>query len=115
MYKEPQQERLRADEKNAVPASDQVDANVQAKPSEPSDCHKTLQPDLTAVQANLPDCYQDVDVIGEGGMGAVFKVIDRRLGKAFAIKMLRLQLVQDRAALRRFESRHHVADVPART
>jgi serine/threonine-protein kinase len=62
-----------------------------------------------AVKANLPDFYTVLSLVGEGGMGAVFRVSDQRLGKEFAVKILRPQLVQDRGALRRFEQEAQAA------
>lgn len=52
---------------------------------------------------NLPEQYEVLSLIGEGGMGTVWKVRDKNLDKIFAIKVLRPWLVEDENALRRFE------------
>jgi serine/threonine protein kinase len=57
---------------------------------------------LRAMTADLPSYYEVMDVLGEGGMGAVFKVRDARLDKLFAIKMLRPEFVHEELALSRF-------------
>jgi serine/threonine protein kinase len=53
--------------------------------------------------ANLPDNYEVISLIGEGGMGAVYKVNDKRLNKPFAVKILRPELIQNKSAVNRFE------------
>jgi serine/threonine protein kinase len=50
----------------------------------------------------LPERYEFISVLGEGGMGAVFKVRDKSLDQIFALKILRPQLMMNAAALRRF-------------
>lgn len=46
-----------------------------------------------AVKANLPDHFEVLELIGQGGAGDVFKVFDRRTNDIFAIKLLRSQLL----------------------
>jgi serine/threonine protein kinase len=62
-----------------------------------------------AVLANLPEQYEVLSMIGEGGMGTVWKVRDKSLDKIFAIKVLRPWLVEDDEALRRFEQEAEAA------
>lgn len=52
----------------------------------------------------LDENYEFMDLLGEGGMGRVFKVRDRSLGKHFAVKAIRPELLEDKATLKRFES-----------
>lgn len=52
----------------------------------------------------LDEKYEFMALLGEGGMGRVFKVRDRSLGKHFAVKAIRPELLEDKAALKRFES-----------
>ncbi len=61
------------------------------------------------VLSNLPDYYEVLAFIGEGGMGTVYKVRDRRLDKIFAIKVLRPQLIEDGNALARFKQEAEAA------
>lgn len=58
--------------------------------------------DLKQVAASLPQ-YDVLDVLGEGGMGFVYKVRDRSLDKVFALKVLKPEFVQDSEAVKRFE------------
>ncbi|MGD9684586.1 MAG: serine/threonine protein kinase [Candidatus Obscuribacterales bacterium] len=52
----------------------------------------------------LDENYEFMALLGEGGMGRVFKVRDRSLGKHFAVKAIRPELLEDKATLKRFES-----------
>jgi len=47
--------------------------------------------------------YELLSLLGEGGMGSVYKVRDRELGKIFALKFLRPELVPDKFVMKRFE------------
>lgn len=51
----------------------------------------------------LDDRYEILGKIGEGGMGTVYKVKDRILEKVFAIKMVKDELLADKAYVKRFE------------
>jgi serine/threonine protein kinase len=55
---------------------------------------------------NAPDfgCrFETLELIGEGGMGIVYKVRDISLKKQFAVKVLRSSLAADKQALKRFQ------------
>ncbi|MCA9802266.1 MAG: protein kinase [Cyanobacteria bacterium HKST-UBA02] len=52
----------------------------------------------------LDENYEFMALLGEGGMGRVFKVRDRSLGKHFAVKAIKPELLEDKATLKRFES-----------
>ncbi len=49
------------------------------------------------------DRYESIDLIGKGGMGAVYKATDRSSGQLVALKILRPELAADKAAVKRFE------------
>lgn len=49
------------------------------------------------------DRYQMIELLGQGGMGSVYKVYDPKLDKQFAVKVLRKELAEDVQAVRRFE------------
>ena len=51
----------------------------------------------------LGDRYEVLSLLGKGGMGAVYKVRDKVLDKLFAIKVLKRELVEDAASVKRFE------------
>ncbi len=69
---------------------------------------REISPEASAL-SNLPDYYQVLSLIGEGGMGTVYKVLDTRLDKVFAVKVLRPQLVADKNALERFKQESQAA------
>ena len=50
----------------------------------------------------VDDRYEVLAVIGEGGMGRVYRVRHRRLGRAFALKALRVDLARDLVLTERF-------------
>ena len=50
----------------------------------------------------VDDRYEVLAVIGEGGMGRVYRVRHRRLGRAFALKALRVDLARDPILTERF-------------
>ncbi len=52
--------------------------------------------------AVVDDRYEVLAVIGEGGMGRVYRVRHRRLGRSFALKALRADLARDSALTERF-------------
>lgn len=56
-----------------------------------------------AVSKNLGARYRVVSLLGRGGMGSVYKVLDTEIGKHFAIKVLNSQLVTDSSSIKRFE------------
>jgi len=58
---------------------------------------------IKAMQQNLPERYQMLSLIGTGGMGTVFKVRDKELGKNFAVKMLKPSLIDTESTRQRFE------------
>lgn len=51
----------------------------------------------------LPDHYQILFLRGQGGMGSVFKILDQRDGKHYAMKVMRTDLATDQAYVKRFE------------
>jgi len=53
--------------------------------------------------ARIADRYVLESVIARGGMGAVYKAIDERLGRTVAIKLLLAELAEDETSIARFE------------
>jgi hypothetical protein len=56
-----------------------------------------------ALAAAVEGRYRVIDMLGRGGMGAVFLVEDLRLGRRVALKLLRPELAEDHAFVRRFD------------
>ena len=54
-------------------------------------------------QPDFAGRFETLELIGEGGMGVVYKVRDPALDKCFAVKILRSHLAKDRQALKRFQ------------
>ena len=46
--------------------------------------------------------YQVIEELGTGGMGRVFRVLDRKLDEEIALKLIRPEIASDRAAVARF-------------
>src|SRR5262249_21711834 len=51
----------------------------------------------------IADRYEIVELLGQGGMGAVFKAIDRHLDRTVALKIIRPELAGNPIILRRFK------------
>ena len=56
-----------------------------------------------SVVSNLGERYEVQSLLGQGGMGAVYKVRDKELQKTFAVKVLNRDLVEDNSSIKRFE------------
>jgi serine/threonine protein kinase len=50
----------------------------------------------------IGDRYDVLSIIGQGGMGTVYKVRDKKLSRDFAVKVLRAELARDDEAVKRF-------------
>ncbi len=87
---------------------------VDASSIEPTPLTQSHAEALKSMSASLPspshntglyidDRYEVLEMIGEGGMGSVYKVKDRVLEKTFAVKLVKPELLKDNIAMKRFE------------
>ncbi len=59
--------------------------------------------DLPSNKPDLGPDFEVCDMLGQGGMGTVYKVFDKRSNSFFAAKFLRKELAEDNYAVKRFE------------
>ncbi len=60
-------------------------------------------PSIVPESPDFDGRFDQIELLGEGGMGLVYKVRDPVLDKLFAVKLLRSSLTRDTQALKRFE------------
>ncbi|HEY9785839.1 MAG TPA: serine/threonine-protein kinase [Candidatus Obscuribacterales bacterium] len=61
-----------------------------------------LPPEAVKLQDEVGDRFEVLAVVGEGGMGTVYKVREKELDKVMAIKLLRPEYAADESAVKRF-------------
>lgn len=67
---------------------------------------ESVDEDQGSSNESLPDLgsrFKVSALIGQGGMGSVYKALDNELNTTVAIKVLKKELVSDKAAIKRFE------------
>lgn len=86
---------------NALTASSGTEAGFTSEPTGPLErIHEA--PAVFAPGQALGSRYTVVERVGAGGMGMVYKAIDRRLGKTVALKLIQAQAALRPAAQERF-------------
>lgn len=58
---------------------------------------------VEAKESPFGERYELISLVGQGGMGSVYKVKDRNLESYFAVKVLRPELALEQGAVKRFE------------
>src|SRR5262249_5091040 len=82
-----------------------LDAPVRtpARPSTPTPVSSWRNPLLLPVGSVLANRYEILDLLGEGGMGAVYKARDNELDRMIALKVIRPELASNPEILQRFK------------
>jgi serine/threonine-protein kinase len=62
-----------------------------------------------AIGSTFAGRYHIVEEIGKGGMGAVYKAIDRKLNEEVALKLIRPKIARDECTLERFQNELKIA------
>ena len=94
---------------SASPASpvdaDATQVDVTPAPRSPSGGPARFQAGATVLQTGdvLGGRYEILQLLGEGGMGAVYKAMDRELDRPVALKLIRPQLASNPSILARFK------------
>jgi len=60
-------------------------------------------PPLDNIDIEIDPNFEVISLLGEGGMGSVYRVRDKTLNSFFAVKILRPDLARNKNALRRFQ------------
>jgi len=87
-----------ADQSATVPASNPTARSAWSGTSEPVAFTAALEPGRV-----LGNRYEILKILGEGGMGAVYKAMDRELERLVAIKVIRPELARYPDVLQRFK------------
>jgi len=79
-------------------------AGLREPPARPPESERASTSTSSWVGKLIADRYRLLSLLGEGGMGAVFKAEHSRMGKALAVKVLRGAFARDPAAVARFRA-----------
>ena len=71
--------------------------------AEAADAAQSSPPDFRPGQL-FARRYQIIEELGSGGMGRVFRVVDRKLGEEIALKLIRPEIAHNRSTVERFAS-----------
>jgi serine/threonine-protein kinase len=77
------------------------------RPAQPPDLYSLL--DLDAPLPPFPGDYELLEVLGQGGMGVVYKARDTKLDRLVALKMIRAGWLATREHVRRFQNEARTA------
>lgn len=81
---------------------DVVKSAMEEKEKETATANTSGGQKEAAQKATLEDRYEDIKKIGEGGMGAIYKAVDKILGRTVALKVIKDEIRSDTEAVNRF-------------
>ena len=96
--------------KTAPPLGDDLNSAMTMRPMVPPDEHKTNKPRSPSAAGELKrgdildGKYQVIKKLGQGGMGAVYRVIDDTTDVEYAVKIVLPEYIEDPAALKELRS-----------
>jgi serine/threonine protein kinase len=95
------------------PAGFRLDENAEGQIKRLKDTttvqHRNRSAPLPPEQVKLGEDYEVLTLLGQGGMGFVYKVKDKRKNQTVAVKVVRPELATDERALKRFEQEAEAA------
>jgi len=89
------------------------ECGIQLRPSEeisvsPTETLETPKEELTTGSV-FGGRYQIIEVLGKGGMGKVYRALDKKLREEVAIKLIKPEIASDKKTLERFSNELKIA------
>ncbi len=75
---------------------------IEEKEKEAATAASATESKEESQKATLEDRYEDINKIGEGGMGSIYKATDKILGRTVALKVIKDEIRSDTEAVNRF-------------
>ena len=77
-------------------------------PVSPTETLKTSIKELTT-GSTFAGRYQVIEELGKGGMGRVYRVLDKKLGEEVALKLIKPEIASDKETIERFSNELRLA------
>jgi tetratricopeptide (TPR) repeat protein len=94
---------LPADQPTVAISIKKRDVEVKPISGDPGSSDSTPRPGVFTPGTTILDRYEIIKILGEGGMGAVYKAVDREFDRHIALKVIRPELASDSGILTRFK------------